>query len=347
MAVKPPAAPAAEMSERDYQNTINRAVQDTEEEIFSDALGTDELDNDGDTSLEDMGEGLEGEVEETEPEEEADEEEQAEAEEGEGDEPETDEAEAEEGEEQEPERDERGRFQRQDDRRIPPGRLRQEADQRRAAEERANTLERQLAEMNGRLAELSARQNASQPKPQQQERPPKPDMFSDPEGYERWVLEEAERRADDRLQRGFAQFEQRQQQMSAQRVDQSLAEAASGPRGFEFSAAYGALTRLSPNDPAARATVARIYNSNDPAAALFDWWENNGGPEYRDQILQQLMPQQPRQRMAPQNQPRHVIRPPQRLPSLNSATGSNRQQTADPEMLDGSEAGIFAYGSRR
>ena len=267
MAVARPAAPAAadQVTEREYAATLNRAVEDTEQEIFTDALGEDELENDGDTTLEDMGEGLEGEVEETDADEDGEDadEEEGEAEGNEEAEAEGEEtAEGEEAEGDEP-RDERGPPQRQDDRRIPPGRLREEATARRAAEERANTLERQLAEMNGRVAELSARVNAPQPKPAAQtEQPkPKPDMFADPEGYQQWVLEEAERRAEAKLELRFQSYEQRQQAQSAQRVDMALAEAARGPRSFEFTAAYGALPRsirvIPPPAPPSAASTTR------------------------------------------------------------------------------------------
>lgn len=357
MAVARPAArPAAEeTSEREYQATLNRAVEDTETEIFSEALGEDELDNDGDTSLEEMGEGLEGEVEETDPDGEEGDEEGDEAEGEEGDEPETAEGDDAEGEEaaEDEQRDQRGRFRgQQDERRIPPGRLREEATARRAAEQEAATLRQQLAEMNGRLTEISARVNAPPPKQAQQEPKPKPDMFADPDKYEQWVLEQAEARAEAKLDQRFQSFEQRQQAVSAQRVDNALAEAATGPRSFEFGAAYSALTSLNPRDPQARNVVGRIYNAADPEKALWDWWEQNGGQDYRDRILEQLSPREQRaaQRQEgarPQGQPRHVIRPGRSLPSLNAATGSNRQQIADPEMLDGSDESIFRFGARR
>lgn len=352
----PAAQAGGEVSEREYQETLNRAVADTEGEIFGDALGSDELDNDGDTSLEEMGDGLEGEVEDDEADEEAEGDGDGEEAE-EGDEAESEEAEgkadAEDGGDAEAERDSRGRF-RDREPAVPPGRLREQTQRATAAEERAQALERQVFEMNGRLAELSARQNAPPQRQQQTEAPPKPDMFAEPEKYEAWVIAEAERRADVRTSQRFAEFQQQQQAMSAQRVDESLATAARGERAFEFGAAYNALTSLDPRNPQARATVARIYNAPDPSQALFDWWEQNGGPEYRERVYEQVAPRVQRNGNAPrqqmrngQDQPRHVIRPAQRLPSLNSATGSNSQRTADPEMQDGSERSVFDYGSRR
>lgn len=352
------AAQPAELSEREYQDTINNAVKATEQEIFADALGDDELDMDGDTSLEDMGDGLEGEVEADDAEDpdgqgEGDE---AEAEDDSGEEAELEagEAEGDEGAEEQP-RDQRGKFQR-DQPTIPPAVLRQSNERARIAEERAQRLEQQVAEYNGRLTELSARVN-SQPQRQEAktEAPPKPDMFAEPEKYEAWVIAEADRRAEAKIEQRFTSFQQQQQQRELQRVDQSFQTAARGPRQFEFNAAYNALTSLNPADRNARALVNGILTAPDPAKAMFDWWEENGASEYRENILNQLLPadqrprpradggrQQPQQR----SQVRHEIRGPQRLPSLNGASGSNSQRTADPEMMDGSEASIFRYGTR-
>src|SRR5260370_22618064 len=48
-------------AEIEEASVINQMVADTEREIWDEATGTDPLDLDGDTSLETMGEGLEGE----------------------------------------------------------------------------------------------------------------------------------------------------------------------------------------------------------------------------------------------------------------------------------------------
>lgn len=49
------------VTEQQFQREVNTAVANTEQEVFDEAMGSDPLDNDGDTSLEEMGEGLEGE----------------------------------------------------------------------------------------------------------------------------------------------------------------------------------------------------------------------------------------------------------------------------------------------
>lgn len=376
MAPRPAARRAAsnpdEQSEREYQATLNRAVEDTEGEIFADAMGDKEFENDGDTSLEEMGDGLEGEVLEDEAEPEGDEIDEGDEEQDEEDydEDDADENEGEgegedDGSEFERNSGQQGR-QQQVDGRVPPGRFREEANARRAAENEADGLRRQMAEMNGRMAELSARVNAPQQRQQPTAPTPKPDMFAEPEKYEAWVLEQADARAEARMNERFQSFQQNQQQVQSQRTDTALGEAARGPRSFEFGAAYNALTSLDPSNPRNRAIVSRIYNAGDNAEqALWDWWEQNGGPEYREQVAEQLSPRQRRQqerdfarddrggervfRDDRGREVRHVVRPGQRLPSLNSASGSmrTRGQVQDPEMNDGSDEAIFRYAMRR
>jgi hypothetical protein len=53
-------APRTEQSERELSTDINAAIAGTEDEIFRDAMEADLDDNDGDHSLEEMGDGLEG-----------------------------------------------------------------------------------------------------------------------------------------------------------------------------------------------------------------------------------------------------------------------------------------------
>jgi hypothetical protein len=341
-----------EIAEREQATRINDAIRDTEKEISDYAMDAEPLDNDGDTSLEDMGEGLEG--DDLDEEEEA---EQGEAEEQEkepeGEEGEQPEGEAEEASEQEAEAPapDEPQGDRGDVRGVPSARLREEAQRRRAETERAATLERQLAEMQGRFNELSARVNAP-PTTAQQAAPatPKPDMFADPEGYERWMKGEAAKEADTRIEARMTAFRQEQQQQREATLNDNLALTAQGERGFEFQAGYRALTSLDARDPQSRATVQRIINSPDPGQALLNWFEDNGAQDFRENIANQLglvVPAQRGQRNAPntrqqQSQPRHEYR----LPSLNSAAGGGRQQVADPEMMDDSDDSVFRFASK-
>jgi hypothetical protein len=343
-------AKANERTEREFQLDVNTAVANTEGEIFEDALGDDPLEDDGDTSLEEMGEGLEG--DDLEEEDEAEEEGEAEASEEDAEQPPLA-AQAEEEEEQP--RDQQGRFdtQQQDRRGVPSGRLREEAQARRQAEQEATELRRQLAEMNGRVTELSTRVNAT-PKPATSETPAKPDMFADPEGYERWVIAEAEKKADAKIQERFGAYEQQQQQQREANLNANLERTATGERGFEFQAAYRALTSLDPKDANARATVQRILSSPDQGQAILDWFEENGAEDFRESVARQLglapVPRQQQrgngQRQQPRQQspqPRNEVRLP---PSLNNARGGGRQQTNDPEMLDDSDSSVFRFATR-
>jgi hypothetical protein len=329
-----------EIAEREQATAINDAIRETEKEIWDDSTGDEPLDNDADTTLEDMGEGLEG--DDLDEEEETEEGEQPE---GEGEETEGEEEAPAEGEE--PTEPEAAAEPQQDDRRgVPSARLREEAQRRRAETERAATLERQLAEMQGRFNELSARVNAPPtPQPQPQAATPKPDMFADPEGYERWMKAEAAKEADARIEQRMTAFRQEQQQQREATLNDNLALTAQGERGFEFQAGYRALTSLDPRDPQARATVQRIINSPDPGNAILTWFEDNGAEEFRANIAQQLglVPQRTPSRQQQSQQPRREYR----LPSLNSAAGGGRQQVADPEMMDDSDDSVFRFASKR
>jgi hypothetical protein len=346
---------ATERSEREFLQDVNAAIAGTEDEIFRDALEDDLDDNDGDRSLEEMGDGLEGdpldeddiEVEEDigpEKDEKEDEDDE-EAEEASGEE------EDEEAEDDQPTRDQRGRFDRQKPN-IPPSRLREESERARQAEQREQDAIRRLEIMEARFNDMQARLNVPPPaKTDKQEPAPKPDMFAEPEKYEQWVLDQAEQRAAQRFNAQFAERDRQAQERQNARVDDSLNTAARGDRGWEFQAAYSRLTSLDPKNPADRATVQRIYGAPDPATALFDWWDQNGGEQYREHVISQLMPRQrgePRGERRQVQQPRHEIRQPQRIMrSLNSASGSNSSRVSDPDMLDGSESSVFEYATKR
>jgi hypothetical protein len=358
-------AKSAAQSEKELQQDINAAIAGTEDEIFNDALGDPEDDNDGDTSLEDMGEGLEGDdledesdqgdEDEEQPEEVDEDEEEGNPEDTEADVIDEDEQRvAARQNEQEQPRDQRGRFDRNEPR-IPPERLRQETEKRRAVEAERDELRQRQAVLEARFNDLNQRINA--PAPRQPEAPlPKPDMFAEPERYEQWVIAQANEQAMRNVAGILAQRDEAQRQAFNARVDQSMASAARGPRGFEFTAAYQTLLQLDANNPQHRSVVQNIVYSQEPAEALFAWWEDNGGPEYRQQIADQLFPQErqaPRSgqrtvRGGPQHeQPRQVIRRPQQMRSLNSASGSSSHRVADPEMLDGSDDSIFDFATRR
>lgn len=350
---------SAERAERELNMEINTAIAGTEAEIFEDALGNDPLDNDGDNSLEQMGDGLEGDDDESETDEDAGDEADEEDEDQEQDEEDDDEAEDDDTAEAGDAEDDAPQPQDQRpqaNRRLPPDVVpRQELDRER---QRRRSIENEVNELKARLDGLVAGTQLRQPaQPDPKPEPkPKPDMFADPEGYERWVMEEADRRADAKIEARMQRLEHDNQAREARRLDENLSAAAQGPRGFEFQAAYGALTALDPKSPEDVATVRRITSSQDPAAALFAWWDENGGPEYRENIAAQLgLVAQPRQqvrqggRLSPQPQrmqpqPRNVVRVPA---SLNGASGGGSKQIADPELYDDSESSVFDFATRR
>jgi hypothetical protein len=383
---------ADERTEREFALDVNTAVANTEGEIAAFAFGEDEPENDADTSLEQMGDGLEGgdldeEIDDSESEGQAGDEE---IEAAEGDEtaevdeqPEVNDRQPQRQDERRPQRTERQDDDRQDRRGVPPGvhRERVQAQRQRAetAEQRADRLERELAETRGQVQVLTTMQ--TQPRrgeQQQQERPDvEPDMFADPDGWKAWNRRQVQAEATQIARREFGTFRQEMQQRDESRINLAFEEAASGARGFEFNAAYRMLTTtLDPRNARDRATVARIVQSQDPTQALFDWFEDNGAEEFRASVAEQLglepangyeddrgqqrsngrnggdnrqarqnggQRQQPRQQ---QGQPRQVYRMP---PSLNAARGGsgNRQgQQANPDMQDDSDASSFEFAMR-
>src|SRR5258708_14119259 len=143
------------------------AIKATEQEVFDDALGLSPDENDGDTSLEQMDDD-DAPTGDEEPTDEEEGEEPDESEEGEGEESEGDEPEA--GDRQ----PERG----QDRRGIPPGRLREESEARRAAEAERDAERARVRELDARLRLIE-----QGGKPQQQQQPERPHMFADPQGW--------------------------------------------------------------------------------------------------------------------------------------------------------------------
>lgn len=353
-----------ERSEKELGRDINAAIAGTEDEIFTDAMGDDELDNDGDTDLEEMGEGLEGDHLD---EEDAEEGEAGDDEDAEDEDPEEDdeasaddeEDEVRAAEEQQP-RDQRDRFDRREPR-IPPERLRHEAEARRQAEEREREIAHRYATLEARFNDMQARINAGPAQRTEQPDPPaKPDMFVEPEKYEQWIIERANEQALQNVQRMFAHRDEQQRVAFNQNVDRSLQAAKVSERGFEFDAAYSALLRLNPQNPQDRAAVQNIVHSPDPGRSLFDWWDRNGGEEYRETLIARLTGRDPRQdrgrderrparrsRDDRYEQPRHEIRPARPLRSLNAASGGSSHRVSDPEMLDGSDSSVFDFATRK
>lgn len=128
---------------------------------------------------------------------------------------------------------------------IPPSRLREEAEARRAAERRAEALERQIAEMQPRL----------EPKP-------RTDMFENPSAF---VQEEVQPILDP-VQREIGSLREFYSKRDAIREhgQEKVAEA--------FNAMHQA---LGSGDPDASSAYARIKGSQDPFGDLVSWHSRN------------------------------------------------------------------------
>jgi len=387
---------ADERTERDYQLDVNTAVANTEVEIFTDAMGDDELDNDGDTSLEEMDDGLEGNTEAGDQTEGDEGDEQLEAAEGdEGDEPEGDADDLEQiddgtdqgdqgqrrGEQRQPERHEIRRPG------VPPAVHRDVRHQARenlrraeTAEERADRIERELAEARGQIQVLTQMAPRQQPQQRQEQRPdPEPDVIVDPQGWREWNDRRTQERIQAGVREGIGAFRQEMQQRDEGRINQSFGELAQGPRRSEFNAAHQTLLTLDPRNPQNQATVRRIVNSPDPGAALMDWFEDNGAEEWRAEVAEQLglgdlyeqsrQQQQSRQRggngnrqngrqnggrqqqsRQEQGQPRQVYRVPRSLSDAGGGRGGNSRDGAgtnfDPDAMDDSDESVFRSAMR-
>lgn len=291
------------------EESIVSAIADTEGEIFNEAMGDPDPENDGDHSLEEMEDPVGEDPEETEIE-------ASEDDDGESPEPEDEESESEE----EPQRNERN------ERFVPSYRLREES-------ERRERLERELAELRGQV-------NALRPQQQPQQQPQKPDPFADPEGHERWVTENAIREVQ---QRNFnaAMAEGLEEHGEEFRfAHDELAKL--GPNNPEGVNVFNRM--MASRDPVKvlmRWAEPRLqeYREQREQQALESLAERSG---YDRETLERALAIAARgSGVRPQPQQRMGRIP----PSLNSAGGSGRtaaRDRADPRGMDGSEAAIFA-----
>lgn len=360
---------------------LKEAIAGTESEIFSEAVGKDLPSTEGglgDRSVEEMGEGLEG---QNEPEETASEVNAK----GEGDDDGeaaddgTKGAEGTEGDgktapQKDPktgqfvkaktEGDETGKGEDPDadlleadgkpKQRVPVKDLIAERKSRRAAEARVKELETTpnavpQAEIerlvNARVAELLGQQTPKQAA--QTEAPAKKDIFEDPDGFVADLTATIERSVTQKF------------------VAADLQRTAEGPDAEKFKVAYAALTSLDKNDPAARAQVQRIWNSATPGADLLKWHGRQEvqrvvgddpeafaervrketreslakDPAFRKELLAALQIEAKAGEGG--GTPRHVARMPK---SLNGAAGG-QSQGGGGGAVDNSERGVFDFAT--
>lgn len=347
---------------RESDDPIEAAMIATEREIAGAAWDneeTDALDPTGDRSLEEQGEGLEGqhEAEDETDGEEADGESDAE---GEGEEGEGDDGKV--APEPIAARPEVPPARTEPEGRVPPGRLREANERARAAETERDTLkaafERREAESKAQLdlvmREIAALKTAPRTtEPPRAAEPPKaeviPDIFEDPKGFA------------EHLQKGFkAELSARDQQLANLRVENSMAIAHAFHKET-FEKAMDAVKSLNPNDPDARATVQRIMAAPNPGEALVSWHKREQtraevgddvvayrervaketreallkDPEFRKQLIADMRGEAT---LGDDGRPRTTTRLPR---SLNAAAGSNvGTGRADPHAGDSSEQSI-------
>lgn len=352
---------------QDEEAMLKGAIAATQTEIFDAAWDKEEsvLDESGDKSREEMGEGLEGEHE---PEEEAELEAEGAENGAEGD------GKAKPEGEQEPARDDKGKFAKDGkaepekvvepdpktgkDHRVPVRELTSEREKRQAAEAETARLKSELeankktsgdevAKLNAKLdGILAAQRQQPLPKAEQPKKDEPPDMFADPEGYRAWQQRQV-----------AAAVGETRRELTERFIDSSFGLARDADEAT-FDKAYAALRTLDPRNPLDVATVRNITNAPNPGSALMKWHRQQEAlrevgtdpgkyrekvaadtrealmkdPEFRKQVIAELKAEA---EGASDGRPRTITRLPK---SLNGASGSGAAHDAP---LDGSQGGIF------
>lgn len=340
---------------------LGDAIAGTDKEIFDEAVDGVEAEADQaeqpDRSLEEMEEAPGAEA--------ADESE---------DEGEDGEAEGEESEAEQP-RDEKGKFAAKDEKPDadtkpeaveqverkgnPAVALREERTRRQTAEAERDAArtesQKALADMNAKL-ELTLREIAAlkqppvqQPIKAEETQKTKPDIFTDPEGHDRWLQEQiAEARAA------------AEKTVTERFINASMADAHE-KHGKVFEEAFQAVSSLDRAHPANAAILRTIREAPNPGAALMRWHQQQetlrevGGdptayrqkiaeetksqllkdPEFRKQLLAEMKAEASGQTNG--GKPRTLIRTP---PSLNG-TGGRGDHQIDPRTFDNSDRAVF------
>lgn len=335
-------------------DAITDAIIETEREIAGSAFDQEETErDDSGRSLEEMGDGLEGQHDAEDDEAEG----ETEAELTEAEEAERAEAEAEAAAKGEP----KPVIPEQPQGRVPPGEYRKVAERARAAEAERDALKAQIEKSTGDSKSLADRLDLVMreitdlkraPRTEKTAEPAKaetaPDMFEDPKGFV------------DHLTKGFqAELSKRDARLEETRVENSMAIAHAFHKD-SFEGAFKALTTL-PVNPDNAAVVQRIYRSPNPGEALVAWHKRNQtlaevgddptayrervaketrealmkDPEFRKQLIADLRGDANR---GDDGQPRTTTRLPK---SLNGVAGSNlRAERNDPHQHDDSEQAV-------
>lgn len=344
---------------------ISRAIIATDKEIAGAAWDQEDVTHDesGDRTVEQMGEGLEGQHD-PDDDDEAEGEDAGDASESEDDE----EGEAEPDEVKEPEGEAKPdkKTEGEKEGRVPSGRVREATERARAAEaERdalkaaADTSKQEYKSLADKL-DLALRQiddlrrtPQKEAKPADAGEPKSPDFFEDPAGF---IAGQTKPLLDT--------VGQLQQQLAAQRVETSMAIAHSR-HGETFAKAFEAVGKLNPQNPDDRAIVQRIYSDPSPGEALVAWHKRTEtlrevgddpvkyrekiekearerlaqDPEFRKSLIEGLRAEASR---GEDGKPNTTVRLPK---SLNGAAGGNRRD-ADVSVYDDNDQAIAASAWR-
>jgi hypothetical protein len=336
---------------------IASAIDETQAEIFGAAFGKEETTEDetGDTSIEAMGEGLEGQIEPGDDEEEAGEEGETE---GEGEaEPEPKPGEHKLGEEGQP----KPPVVPEPEGRVPPGRLREQTKRAEAAEAslaavKAETSQQIAALKSEFKAQLDGVLAALKPpaaKADDKTAEAAPDLAS--------LIFENPNEALAQITKGVdAKVAPIAQELSNLRVSLSL-QLASGRHGDTFNAAIAEIAKLDQQNPDNQRLVAQLYNSPNPGEAVVQWHKRNvtlrevgddpaafrqkittetrealmKDPEFRKQLIASLQAEASGETNG-SGRPNTSVRLP---PSLNRANGTG-ERSFDPGAL-GDPQSIF------
>jgi hypothetical protein len=363
--------------DRAVDDLLKEGIANTENEIFSEAVGKDLPSTEGgpgDRSAEEMGTGHEGQLEPQETE--------TAAAAGEGEAGATDGEGAGKGEEkaegegEQPRDPKTGQFAEKpaetkpageaDDKpvdpkaRVPLSELISERKARQALQTQLDSeksgrvadkaaAQTEFDKLNARIDQLFTAQKPAQPATPDQ--PKQPDIFEDPNAF----AANLENGLQSKLERRFVE---------ADLVRQHRQD------GEKFLTAYNAITTQAKNDPAVAAEIRRIFKSGAPGLEIMDWHQKQEAariigndpaafvakteaelreklskdPEFLKSIGRAPAPQNPgqqQQRTAPTGEsPRHVTRLP---PSLNGASGgqSGGKVSGGQQVIDGSDRGVF------
>lgn len=344
------------------QDILRDAIIGTENEIFGDAFGKEDLtlDETGDRSREAMGDGLEGQHE---PDEDEDEDEAEETEEAEGEGEKEGDEKLEATLEAKPEAKPDQKVD-EPQGRVPAGRLREQTERTRAAETERDALKARLeaAEAESRkqvdalraefLTALRQHQRpADQPKPVDAPKPEEPDLFENPNAWRQQLRNEVK-----------AEIAAHQEQMRQDRINASMWTARER-HGDTFVKAFTLLQGIAQQGgPDGLDLVQRLTASPNPGEAVVAWHRRNetlrevgddpaaykakiaedtrkalmADPEFKKQLLADLRAEA---ETGDEGRPRTTTRLPA---SLNRAAGGNTRAPNDLEMFDGSDQAIFS-----